>query len=319
VSSVFSTNLHLEEPGLGDYANTWNTFLNADLSVIDQAMGSSTSIAFTNSNVTLTVAQSAFYMIVCTGTLTGNVQLILPATIGGGRQIFNQCAGAYTLTVLNGAGDTGGGVLVGQGYSTPIVLTAGRAYYDGYSAIPPGTPLPFAGVNPPPGFLLAYGQTLLIATYPALASALGTTWGTAAGGSFVMPDCRGRILAGADNMGGTAASRLTGYVVGSVGGEQTHVLTTAELAAHAHAITDPGHLHGTTDPGHIHTYQSGGVAGSNYPQIANGPSSVPSTNSAVTNLSINTATTGLSVNSAGSGTAHNNVQPTMAVNWMIRY
>jgi hypothetical protein len=139
MTSTFTTNLNLEEPGLGDYPNSWNVPLNSDITIIDQSLGTSTTQAFTNANVTLTVAQAAFFQIVCSGTLTGNVQLIFPGTIGGRRIIQNNCTGAFTLKALNGAGDAGGGIVIAQGYQTPILLTAGQAYYDQPTAIPPGS------------------------------------------------------------------------------------------------------------------------------------------------------------------------------------
>lgn len=40
------------------------------------------------------------------------------------------------------------------------------------------------------------------------------------------------------------------------GGAKTTTLTTAELPAHSHAITDPGHTHDVTDPGHTHVQDS---------------------------------------------------------------
>ena len=81
--STFTTEIYLEEPGLGDYTNDWNVPVNSNFTIIDAAIGGSTSVAFTNANVTLSVPQSAYFSIVCTGTLTANVALILPATIGG--------------------------------------------------------------------------------------------------------------------------------------------------------------------------------------------------------------------------------------------
>lgn len=55
--------------------------------------------------------------------------------------------------------------------------------------------------------------------------------------TFNIPDLRGRVFAGADNMGGTAASRLTttvspaGSSLGAAGGAQSAVLTSAEVSA----------------------------------------------------------------------------------------
>jgi microcystin-dependent protein len=70
-------------------------------------------------------------------------------------------------------------------------------------------------------------------TYSALFDAIGYTYG-GSGTSFVIPDCRGRATYGQDNMGGSAAGRITtggnfdGTVLGNSGGSQDHTLITAE-------------------------------------------------------------------------------------------
>jgi microcystin-dependent protein len=60
--------------------------------------------------------------------------------------------------------------------------------------------------------------------------------------TFTLPDLRGRVPVGGDAMGGTAAARMTsagsgifGEALGQSGGAQTHVLTVAQLAAHTHS------------------------------------------------------------------------------------
>lgn len=109
--------------------------------------------------------------------------------------------------------------------------------------IPAGSMMPFAGATVPTGWLLSYGQAVNRTTYANLFSAIGTTWGIGDGSTtFNLPDMRGRTPFGKDNMGGTSANRLTatynggvdGSSLGNVGGEQAHVLTVAELAAHTH-------------------------------------------------------------------------------------
>lgn len=110
--------------------------------------------------------------------------------------------------------------------------------------------------------------------------------------TFGIPDARGRVLAGNDFLGGTAASRLTlarsqGTYgnQGSVGGAESHVLVTAELAAHDHANT-----FGNTSPGDGSGLRYSGTDGSGVQFIAN----------------------------TGSDTAHNNVQPTLVENVIIK-
>ena len=77
--------------------------------------------------------------------------------------------------------------------------------------IPPGTIIDWAGNEPnmPAGYLLCDGKSYLKTTYPALATALGTIWGAGDATHFVVPDLRGYVTAGRDNMGGTDANRLS--------------------------------------------------------------------------------------------------------------
>ena len=133
--STFTQNCGLEEPALGDYVNSWNVPNNSNFTVIDNVFGGQSPQVFGSANITLTVAQAAYFNFVCTGALTANVKLILPSTIGGRRVVTNNCSGAFTLTILNGSADPGGGVVCPQGAITPVLLTGtsvlqGTAYLD---------------------------------------------------------------------------------------------------------------------------------------------------------------------------------------------
>lgn len=180
-----------------------------------------------------------------------------------------------------------------------------------------GMVMPFAGAGAPTGWLLCYGQAVSRTTYAALFSALGTAWGAGDGSTtFNLPDLRGRVLAGKDDMGGTSANRLTnqtggldGDTLGAVGGSETHTLTEAQLASHTHT--------GTTDNDGEHTHT--------YDKIANSRGGEGG-NAGYANYEFtSTATGGTGVHShpfttaaAGSGSAHNNVQPTAVVNFIIK-
>lgn len=197
-----------------------------------------------------------------------------------------------------------------------------------------GTVLDFAGTAAPNGWLLCYGQTVSRTTYAGLFAAIGTTFGTGDGSTtFVLPDCRGRVHAGKDDMGGTAASRLTtagssvdGATLGASGGAETHTLTAAEMPAHTHAntLSDPTHAHANTltDPTHAHPYQAANAGAGNAAGNPGGYANASTTSPAATGITINNAgaATGITINnvSAGTGDAHANVQPSIVFNKIIK-
>jgi len=158
---------------------------------------------------------------------------------------------------------------------------------------PAGIVLPYAGASAPTGYLLCYGQAVDRTTYADLFTAISTTYGVGDGSTtFNLPDLRGRVVAGQDNMGGTSADRLTdqsggldGDTLGDTGGSETHTLTTAEIPAHTHTVFEVD----TTDSG---------------------------TNFGV-NLLDGTGVDRTSGSTGGDG-AHNNVQPTIILNYIIK-
>lgn len=110
--------------------------------------------------------------------------------------------------------------------------------------IPAGTMIDYAGGTPPAGWLECAGQAVSRTTYAALFLAIGTTHGVGDGSTtFNLPDARGRVVFGKDNMNGSAANRLTtgtggvdGATLGAVGGSQAVTLTEAQMPSHSHSI-----------------------------------------------------------------------------------
>jgi microcystin-dependent protein len=174
-------------------------------------------------------------------------------------------------------------------------------------SIPSGTILPYAGSSAPSGFLLCYGQLVSTTTYAALYTVLGTTYGSGSG-TFGIPDLRGRLPAGVDNMGGTAANRITsansgitGTSLGASGGNE-------QLFGHTHTatVTDSGHSHGLT-----RTTTGNNAGGSNsYALAATGTPQYDTVNSSTTGISVSNASTG--------GGSSQNVQPTIMLNYIIK-
>ena len=131
----------------------------------------------------------------------------------------------------------------------------------GAPGIPLGVALPYFGVTAPASaFALPFGQAISRTTYVNLFNLVATTYGAGDGSTtFNLPDLRGYLLAGKDDMGGAAASRITagasgidGTVLGAAGGTQTVTLITAQMPAHGHGVSDPTHAHAVSDPSHSH-------------------------------------------------------------------
>jgi len=141
-----------------------------------------------------------------------------------------------------------------------------------------------------------------------------------------VPDCRGRLIAGRDDMGGTAASRLTsastgfnanGTQIGASGGSQSHTLTVAELAVHNHPVflNDPQHSHGYTLAQAAYTAAGGGT--SNAVNLIGGTTTSVSTGITVRDTSGGGGTANQTATN-GSSTAHSVVNPLMIANCQVR-
>jgi len=127
---------------------------------------------------------------------------------------------------------------------------------------------PWAAATAPANTVIPFGQTISRAAYPALhalAQGSGYPYGNGDGSTtFGVPDYRGRVGIGKDDMGGTAANRITvgvsginGASLGAIGGAEGVTITTGMMPAHNHAITDNGHIHGVTDGQHTHGLNPG--------------------------------------------------------------
>lgn len=162
----------------------------------------------------------------------------------------------------------------------------------------PGFMQMYGGTAAPTGWLLCDGTSYLRATYPSLFAILSTTYGSADGTHFNVPDLRGRIPIGVGTGTGGGASgtglpaggsALTAVALATWKGEQTHLLSAAEsgLPAHTHTAS-------------VFAVGAGGAAFAG----ANGGSQ-------------GSATTDANV-AAAAASAHNNIQPVMGVNFIIK-
>lgn len=170
--------------------------------------------------------------------------------------------------------------------------------------MPAGSIVVTARAAAPTGWLLCTGSAVSRTTYAGLFAAIGTTYGSGDGTTtFNIPDLRGRVIAGLDNMGGSDAGRLDwANTIGTTGGTQTHTLTTAEMPSHTH--TQDAHTHTV---GNVPTGLVGYGQGS------------PINGNAVQNLTTATTSSTTATNqNTGGGGAHNNMQPTMLLNYIIK-
>jgi len=125
--SSYTPNLNLNEPATGDLVGAWGPVLNANFTSIDARFGSITTVALSNSNVTLSQSQINNYMILLTGTLTGNVTISFPAAIGGTWVVYDKTSGSFTVTINTVSAGTSLTTL--QGYPGIIASDGSNIFY----------------------------------------------------------------------------------------------------------------------------------------------------------------------------------------------
>lgn len=135
----------------------------------------------------------------------------------------------------------------------------------------------------PPGWLLCNGQSVSTTTYAALFAVVGYTFG-GSGASFLVPDMRGRTAIGAGQ--GTGLSNRTRG--GNVGAESV-ALSSAEMPAHTHG-----------------THHENSALGSS------------GTTGTVKHAYAKAHGVNQYSDSAGGGAAHNNMQPSLVMNFLIK-
>jgi microcystin-dependent protein len=263
---------------------------------------------------------------------TGTMLTITPHATSGADPTLTLDAGTpFPIQLSPGVSPTAGTLVLGTPYRITFSGTAwivNNVVSSPYS-IPIGGMIPYTGATAPnSGFVLPYGQCISRTTYATYFAMVGTTYGACDGTTtFGVPDIRGRVIAGTDNMGGSSANRLyppaTGgvtdaRVAGSVGGEKQHTLTVAELASHYHvaSIYDPGHTHSSAG----NLLQTAGTFWYNArvdfgQQIFYGTAGISASATGVRVTSSNGLDT---TYSQGGNAAHNVVQPTIVLPYILR-
>lgn len=326
MADTFTSNFSFIQMTTGTDSSLWgDNCTNNIFTPLDAILGGTQSITMpATGTLTLNLTQWKHKAFLLSGALLANVSLLLPLSVnasggtpgvGGEFVVWNTCTGNFSVTVATAvSGSTG--VTVPQGARATLYSDTINVWYaDDALGNPLGALMDFAGTTAPPGWLLCFGQSVLRAQYPGLFNAIGTAWGSVDGTHFTIPDFRGRVTAGLDNMGGSAANRIgtvstdsgtiVGATLGSTGGSSTHVQIQAELATHAHGVTDPQHTH--TAPANRasandtsgNSFGGGGVSQANLGSLTN------------------PASTGISIQNTGSNQAMAWLQPTAMVNKII--
>jgi len=144
----------------------------------------------------------------------------------------------------------------------------------------------------PRGYAQCNGQILSISQNTALFSLLGTTYGGNGQTTFALPDLRSRVPLHVGQGPG-----LSSYALGQVSGTETVTLIAQQLAPHSHTVNASATATSKSPANNVPTVTG---AGSSYAATPDGTTMNPA------------MTTG-----GGGGQPHNNLQPSLCINFVI--
>lgn len=248
------------------------------------------------------------------GNIFGGVPGYTDATNGNFKLVTGAAARGY--------GPDAGGVManIREVFSSGITRILAQPAAQPGDFFPPGIMLQFGGSVAPANWLICDGSAVSRVTYAALFSAIGSAYGNGDGvNTFNVPDFRDRIPVGKS---GTKA-------LGSTGGAETHTLSAAEMPVHSHVISSEAPSTGTESADHVHNApgnaQFYGSGGSFFAGLTNTGGSFnvligPTTGgrSAAHTHTVNSHAHGGATAPVGSGGSHNNMQPYLVVNHIIK-
>jgi microcystin-dependent protein len=152
----------------------------------------------------------------------------------------------------------------------------------------------FAGNFAPRGWAFCNGQLLPIAQYTTLFSLVGTTYGGDGRTTFGLPNLQGRAP-----MHPGHGSGLTPRYLGQSGGVETVTLTEAQIPQHTHTMQASQQMGLDDDPGSTEypaRARGAGIYAPSPDSVQMAPESLPN---------------------AGGSQPHNNMQPYLAINFII--
>lgn len=316
-----TTNKGYELQSTGSNTGTWGSTLNTSVfQIIDNNLGAITTKSLSASDVPLSSSESQSAILRLTGTLLANV--IVTTSCYGFFFVENLTSGNFSVTLTNGAGTS---IIPPQYCRIPVLSDSTNGLRFGAPAIPPGTIMDYAGASGtiPPylagEWLFCDGSSLSSSSYPGLFAAIGYTYGGSSG-TFALPDLRGRARFGRDNMGGSAASRVTtagssvdGATLGASGGGQNVTLTQAQLPTSVGSAASSTTI--AVDGGSANTFQA--VKALAFAVAYPGSAFVAPSASVNTTYTV-TATTTTTLSNSSGGNAHANMPPAMMLNALIK-
>lgn len=177
---------------------------------------------------------------------------------------------------------------------TAVNSKADQTAVDAIIGVPTASVLPYGGSSAPAGFLLCNGQAVSRTTYSVLFAAIGTAFGGGDGSTtFNVPDLGGRVIAGREEIADRLQSGVTDSTTigeSSAGGSDTHLLLSTESGM----------------PAHNHTFSYRNSEANSLQALGNlyaGSGSTYDTSTAP---------------AQNAQSAHNNVQPTIIMNFIIK-
>ena len=246
------------------------------------------SIPLSGASVTLTNLQSAAPIIVLTGALTQNCNVIISNFVDD-WVIANNTTGAYTIQVKTAAGT---GVNIAQSSSQYIWGDGTNIYYANASSVTSfntrtgAVTLNALDVTDALGYVPAYWTSGMIMMWAGSILAVPAGW-FLCNGSNSTPDLRDRFIVGSGST----------YATGASGGSADAI-----VVSHTHGVTDPSHFH--TQP--YGQFQTAG------PYIQDGSPSLAA------NQASNPAFTGITINSAGASGTNKNLPPYYALAYIMK-
>jgi microcystin-dependent protein len=185
----------------------------------------------------------------------------------------------------------------------------------------------FAGSFAPRTWMFCQGQSLSISIYTALYAIVGTTYGGDGVSTFNLPNIGSRIVVGAGQGPG-----LSYYDLGETTGEEGHTLLQSEMPVHTHSTTPTStstpaavdiSLNGVAVDGTLSKPQGNFLAqdssgnDSIYANPASSPNLVSLNSQALQVANLAPPRPTVNISAAGASLPHINIQPVLAVNYVI--